>query len=86
MLSGDAPPREVLETQVEGDFLVENDPRTTGALKGSVRQAYHYLETGEAFCDREVCRLYNAHSHEDLIDAQLREPEFCSEHAWLYAD
>ncbi|MDQ2049171.1 hypothetical protein RBH26_01605 [Natronolimnohabitans sp. A-GB9] len=84
LLSGDAPPREVLENQVEGDFLVDDDPRTTDALCGYVLQAYHYLETGEAFCDRAVCRLYNAHYHEDLIDAQLREPAFCSEHAWLY--
>ena len=34
LLSGDAPPREVLENQVEGEFLVECDPRTTDALKG----------------------------------------------------
>jgi len=86
LLSGDAPPREVLENQVEGDFLVADDPRTTDALCGYVLAAYHYLETGEAFCDREGCRLFNAHSHEDLIDAQLREPAFCSEHARLYAE
>ncbi|WP_408958850.1 DUF7001 family protein [Natrinema sp. 74] len=84
LLSGDAPPREVLENQVEGDFLVENDPRTTDALMGYVLQAYHYLETGESFCDRAGCRLFNAHYQEDLIDAQLREPEFCGEHAQLY--
>ncbi|WP_049923028.1 DUF7001 family protein [Halopiger djelfimassiliensis] len=84
LLSGDAPPREVLENQVDGEFLVENDPRTTDALKGYVLQAYHYLQRGEAFCDREGCRLYNAHYHEGLIDAQLRDPEFCSEHARLY--
>jgi len=86
LLSGDTPPREVLENQVEGDFLVEDDPRTTDALCGYVLAAYHYLETGEAFCDREGCRLFDAHYHEDLIDAQLREPAFCSEHARLYAD
>ncbi|RKD97524.1 DUF7001 family protein [Halopiger aswanensis] len=84
LLSGDTPPREVLENQVEGDFLIENDPRTTEALKGYVLQAYHVLETGEEFCDREGCRLYNAHYHEELIDAQLREPAFCAEHARLY--
>ncbi len=54
LLSGDAPPREVLENQVDGDFLVADDPRTTEALKGYVLQAFHYLETGEAFCDREA--------------------------------
>ncbi|ADB60350.1 hypothetical protein Htur_1464 [Haloterrigena turkmenica DSM 5511] len=84
LLSGDAPPREVLENQVEGEFLIEDDPRTTDALKGYVLQAYHYLETGEAFCAQEGCRLYNAHYHEDLIEAQLREPAFCTAHARLY--
>ncbi|ELY60304.1 hypothetical protein C491_03380 [Natronococcus amylolyticus DSM 10524] len=84
LLSGDAPPREVLENRVEGDFLIEDDPRTTDALKGYVLQAYHVLETGEAFCDREGCRLFNAHYHEDLIAAQLREPEFCSGHTRRY--
>ncbi|WP_226481515.1 DUF7001 family protein [Natrinema amylolyticum] len=85
LLSGDAPPREVLENQVEGDFLIEDDPRTTDALKGYVLQGYHYLETGEAFCDREACRLFNAHRQEELIDAQLRDPAFCPAHADLYA-
>ncbi len=84
LVSGDTPPREVLENQVEGDFLVEDDPRTTDALKGYVLQAYNYLETGEAFCDEPGCRLYNAHYHEDLLTAQLREPEFCEAHAELY--
>lgn len=86
LLSGDAPPREVLENQVDGEFLIQDDPRTTDALKGYVLQALDYLETGEPFCDREGCRLFNAHYHEDLIDAQLREPAFCTEHARLYAE
>ncbi|WP_049925751.1 DUF7001 family protein [Halopiger goleimassiliensis] len=85
LLSGDAPPREVLENQVDGEFLIEDDPRTTDALKGYVLQAYHYLETGEAFCERAGCRLFNAHYHEDLIDAQLRGPAFCPTHAERYA-
>lgn len=84
LLSGDVPPREVLENRVEGEFLIENDPRTTDALKGYVLQAYDFLETGEAFCDREVCRLFNAHYHEELVGAQLHEPEFCGEHERRY--
>jgi len=58
LVSGSTPPREVLESQVEGDFLIEDDPRTTDALKGYVLQAVHYLETGESFCE-EGCRLAN---------------------------
>ena len=84
LMAGDAPPREVLEQEVEGDFLVADDPRTTDALKGYVLAAYHYLETGEAFCEREGCRLYDAHRQPELIEAQLREPAFCDEHAERY--
>ncbi len=84
LVSGDAPPREVLESQVEGDFLIADDPRTTDALNGYVLQAYHYLDTGEAFCDVPSCRLYNAHHQPALIEAQLRPPQFCDRHAGLY--
>jgi hypothetical protein len=84
MLSGGTPPREVLEEQVEGDFLVEDDPRTTDVLKGYVLQAVHYLDTGEAFCEEEHCRLANPHRQPGVITAQLRDPEFCERHAPLY--
>ncbi|MFC4988824.1 DUF7001 family protein [Saliphagus infecundisoli] len=84
LLSGGAPPREVLENEVEGEFLIASDPRTTDALKGYALAAVHFLETGEAFCPEEGCRLYDAHYQEDLIEAQLREPEFCPDHADRY--
>ena len=85
LLSGDAPPREVLEGEVEGRFLIEDDPRTTEALKGYVLQAVHLVETGEAFCDEEGCRLANPHRQPGVIEAQLEEPAFCPEHAERYA-
>lgn len=84
LVSGDAPPREVLEERVEGEFLVVDDPRTTMALRGYVLQAVHYLETGEAFCEHEDCLLFNAHRHPALIQAQLRDPPFCPTHAARY--
>lgn len=82
--AGSAPPREVLEAAVDGDFLLEDDPRTTDALKGYVLAAYHYLATGEAFCDDERCRLFNAHRHPELVRAQLEPPPFCPAHARQY--
>ena len=84
LLSGDAPPREVLENEVEGDFLVAEDPRTTEALKGYVLQAVHCRRTGEAFCEAEGCRLSNPHRQPGVVEAQLRDPEFCEEHAETY--
>jgi hypothetical protein len=84
LLSGGTPPREVLENEVEGEFLVADDPRTTDALKGYVLQAYHYLATGEDFCDENGCRLANPHRQPGVVAAQLRDPEFCPEHAERY--
>jgi hypothetical protein len=84
LLSGGPPPREVLGSHVEGDFLVAEDPRTTEALKGYVLQTYHYLETGEAFCEREACRLANPHRQPGVVKAQLREPGFCETHGERY--
>ena len=86
LVSGDAPPRELLENEVDGEFLVADDPRTTDAVKGYVLAAYHYLETGEAFCERAGCRLYDAHRQPGLVEAQLRDPEFCESHAARYGD
>jgi hypothetical protein len=84
MLTGDAPPREVLEAEIDGDFLVADDPRTTDALKGYVLAAVDILETGAAFCDDERCRLYDAHRQPGVVRAQLRDPEFCPAHAERY--
>jgi len=84
MVSGDTPPREVLESAVDGEFLVDEDPRTTDCLKGTVLAAYHYLATGETFCEDEGCRLYNAHRQRELLAAQLDGAEFCDEHATRY--
>lgn len=84
LLSGDAPPREVLESEVDGEFLIEDDPRTTDALKGYVLQAVHVIETGEGFCSSPSCRLANPHRQPGVIEAQLRDPEFCDRHAARY--
>jgi len=85
MLAGDTPPREVLESEIDGDFLVEDDPRTTDALCGYVLQTVHYLATGEDFCSTDHCRLHNHHRQPGVIEAQLREPSFCDRHAAQYA-
>ncbi|MFB6298927.1 MAG: DUF6775 family putative metallopeptidase [Halobacteriales archaeon] len=84
LMAGDAPPREVLESEIEGEFLIEDDPRTTDALKGYVLQAVHLLETGEGFCESSSCRLANPHRQPGVIEAQLHEPEFCPRHAERY--
>jgi hypothetical protein len=84
LISGSAPPREVLESEIEGDFLVADDPRTTEALQGYVLQAVDFLATGEGFCDDESCCLSNPHRQPGVIEAQLRDPTFCARHTNLY--
>ncbi len=84
MVTGDAPPREVLESAVDGEFLVADDPRTSAALKGYALAAVDYLATGQPFCEAEGCRLYDAHRQPALIEAQLRDPPFCDRHAARY--
>ncbi len=86
LLSSGPPPREVLEEEIDGAFLVADDPRTTDAIKGYALAAYHYLETGEAFCEQSGCRLYDAHRQPALLDAQLDSPAFCERHAERYGD
>jgi hypothetical protein len=84
MVTGDAPPREVLESAVDGAFLVADDPRTTEALQGYALAAVDYLRTGEPFCEEAGCRLYDAHRQPALIEAQLSDPPFCERHAAMY--
>jgi hypothetical protein len=84
LTGGGPPPREVLEEEVEGDFLVADDPRTTEALKGYALAAVHYLDTGEGFCEASGCRLANPHRQAEVVEAQLRDPEFCAAHAEQY--
>ncbi|GAB6862779.1 DUF7001 family protein [Haloplanus litoreus] len=84
LMTGDAPPREVLEAELDGDFLVADDPRTTEALRGYVIAAVDLLESGTAFCDDERCRLHDAHRQPGVIRAQLRDPPFCETHAERY--
>lgn len=85
LLTGGAPPREVLDATLEEDILIPDDPRTTDALKGYALAAVHFVRTGEAFCEQQQCRLANPHRHEGVIRAQLTSPAFCERHGELYA-
>jgi hypothetical protein len=51
-----------------------------------VMQAVIYALTGEAFCDDARCRLYDAHWQEEMLRAQLEEPEFCERHRKMIRD
>jgi hypothetical protein len=56
------------------------DERLTEVVKGYVLQAIFYHLTGEPFCSDKHCRLYNAHTQEELIEAQITSGRLCKKH------
>ncbi|GCC11801.1 hypothetical protein IPdc08_01863 [archaeon] len=69
-----------LKENYRSRFIDYDDRRMQKVVEGYSAMAvfYHYL--GEVFCTSKKCRLYNAHWQEELIEAQLSEPDFCTEH------
>ncbi len=69
-----------LKEMLEGRFIDYGDERMTEVLKGYAMQGVFYHLTGEAFCESRGCRLFNAHWQEEVLKAQLSEPEYCERH------
>lgn len=64
----------------KGEFLEYHDPRLYEILEGYVLQATLYYKTGEAFCDKKECRLFNAHWQKDLFYSQIENKKICKHH------
>ncbi|MEE8167814.1 MAG: DUF6775 family putative metallopeptidase [Candidatus Hydrothermarchaeales archaeon] len=62
------------------DRMLDYDERLTEVIKGYVLQALSFFLTQEAFCDDPGCRLYNAHTQEEMINAQLKIRMICKRH------
>jgi hypothetical protein len=71
---------EEIKEQFRGRFIDHGDPRMEEVLKGYAMQAVFYQVFNEAFCDNKICRLYNSHWQEEVINSQFTEPEFCKKH------
>jgi len=69
-----------IKTKYKGEFLEYHDSRISEITKGYIIQAIIYYETGEAFCDKKECRLFNAHWQKDLFYSQLENQKFCEKH------
>jgi hypothetical protein len=78
---------EVVEDRFAARMLLEGDPRLNEVLKGLLLQALFYRLFGEAFCPDPACRLYNATSHEEFLEAQTGpKAGLCARHReWLWA-
>jgi hypothetical protein len=63
-----------------GRYLEHGDGRLAEAAKGLAAQAVFYHLTGQPFCEREDCRLFNARWQEQLVAAQVKSARFCEQH------
>jgi len=71
---------EAIKQKYKGTFLEYNDPRLSKIIEGYLLQAIFYFETGNAFCDKKECRLYNAHWQKELLDSQVKKERLCDAH------
>jgi hypothetical protein len=69
-----------LKEKFRGRFIDHDDERLTEIMKGYVMQAIFYHIASSPFCDDTRCRLYNGHWQEEVLEAQLKQPEFCERH------
>ncbi|MFQ5646106.1 MAG: DUF6775 family putative metallopeptidase [bacterium] len=77
-------PDGVFKKRFAGEFLEYHDPRLTEVIKGYLLQAVAYRFFGEGFCADPACRLFNAHYQSEMLQAQLKKPEFCARHKRLF--
>jgi len=71
---------ESVKQKYKGTYLEYNDTRLSKIIEGYLLQAIFYFETGEAFCDKTECRLFNAHWQKDLLYSQLENGKLCETH------
>jgi hypothetical protein len=83
MLGQEIPDAE-LKQRFKGQFLTCHDSRLTEVILGYLLQAVAYCFFGEGFCDNPHCRLFNAHKQQEMLVAQLEQPEFCERHEGLF--
>jgi hypothetical protein len=69
-----------IKKKFKSRFIDYSDRRITAVLKGLISQAIFFYITGEPFCTKKKCRLFNAHWQEDLIYSQVKIGVFCKDH------
>jgi hypothetical protein len=72
-----------LKKEFQGRFIEYGDARLTEVVKGYSLQALYYLFWGEKFCNNPDCRLYNAHTQDSMIHAQIESGRLCMKHKKL---
>jgi hypothetical protein len=71
---------ESVRKNYHGTYLEYNDERISSIVEGYSMQAVFYYLTGEPFCEKRECRLFNAHWQKDLIHSQIEIGKLCERH------
>ena len=71
---------ESIKQKYKGTYLEYDDTRLSKIIEGYILQAIFYFETGDEFCDKTDCRLFNAHWQKDLLYSQLENGKLCEIH------
>lgn len=69
-----------VKKKYEGMYLEYHDQRLSKVIEGYLMQAIFYYHTGEPFCEKQDCRLFNAHWQKDLLYSQLKVGKLCEKH------
>ena len=69
-----------VKKKYKGTYLEYHDQRLSKIIEGYLLQAIFYYQTGDPFCDRRDCRLFNAHWQKDLLYSQLEVGKLCDKH------
>ena len=69
-----------LKKKFQGSYLEYHDERISTVIEGYVMQALFYYLTGEPFCEKEDCRLFNPHWQKDLLHSQIEIGKLCEKH------
>ncbi len=82
------PREEYFEDELRREFvdrMLGYDERLTEVAKGYALQAAAFFLTYDPFCSDPDCRLYNAHTQEELIHAQLESGRVCDSHKRMFS-
>lgn len=71
---------ESLKKKYQGSYLEYHDERISTVVEGYAMQALFYYLTGDAFCEKEDCRLFNPHWQRDLLRSQIEIGQLCEKH------
>lgn len=69
-----------VKKKYQGTYLEYHDQKLSKIIEGYLMQAIFYYQTGEAFCENQDCRLFNAHWQKDLLHSQLEVGKLCEKH------